>query len=61
MTLFNKNDVFKIILKDIDNQLKAVLKDFHYLNKEQHISKDALIAFEDIRTNLLDYKHKLNK
>ena len=55
---FNK---MKMILKDLDNQLKAVLEDFHYLNEEQHISNDALIAFEDIRTNLLHYKHQLDK
>jgi len=47
-TLFNKNDVFEMILKDIDTQLKSVLENYHYLSEEAPMCKDAHVALEAI-------------
>jgi hypothetical protein len=61
----NKNKLnvnkMKMILKDLDNQLKSILSDYHYDSEVEHISKDALCSFENLRTDLLSYKHILNK
>ena len=34
--------------KEIREELKSILKDYHYDSKEQHISKDVVTALENL-------------
>jgi len=34
--------------EEIRNQIRSILKDFHYKSEEQHMSKDVVIALENL-------------
>jgi adenylyl- and sulfurtransferase ThiI len=45
MTKEEKQQFFKTELR---NQIRSILKDFHYESEEQHMSKDVVIALENL-------------